>query len=414
MTEKTELTGEPTESAVDALYKQVVSSIEDPSSGGGGQNDSSGSSEATSGQGEDKPKAEGTEGGKDETKPDNRGVSGDEAGTKTHSEESSNAGKTDGGKPKVGAGEKPEPDDFDSVELPSNVSRKAADAFNQIKQRARETISKLTERVKELEAKVSEEPKDLPEEVKSRLEQAEKILAAHQVETHPFWTPYRERIQSLENKIYGLLKEAGLPEDAEAKIKEHGGPLSVDLDPILEQVTQPKLRRSIEHNLVALESAADEFKSRLAKAKEEATSFLAEQSQRVRSQVDEELRKVLDTADWYKSWEGEERKKLLAEARKLAGSTDPTVQAALLAGALKLNRVQGIVRELDEKVVALTKERDSLAKQLEEIKKSSARARTTAATQVDEKPKSESIISSEPTGVILDKLFAEVTGESVR
>jgi len=171
----------------------------------------------------------------------------------------------------------PEKDELDAVETPKNLKPKSAEAFETVKRIAREKLTASETRAKALEAKVKEfESKGtnvLTPEVKAELDELRSFRKKLDVESDPEFKSFDKKVEDNSEAIYAKLAQNGAAEATIKKIKEMGGPGSIDWEPILSKLPLVA-RRSIESKLVDSEEIAERKFKAIEDAKKNADEFL--------------------------------------------------------------------------------------------------------------------------------------------
>jgi hypothetical protein len=291
-------------------------------------------------------------------------------------------------------------DALDDIQLPPHTSPKAADSFAALKQKARETQAALQKQLEEATAKATAAAAELeqlrpkvgavPEDVTAELEDLRKFKLAHDVESDPTFKEFDGQLNSNREAIYKRLAAAGMAPEKIEQIKQLGGPENVDWDPVFAKMSVG-LRRFIESTLVENERLVDKREAALAKAKENATSFLKEREGR-------EVKVVTDAAnDFLKQlpWTAQkavpanatpEQKAAIEADNKFAGEAQgllkeylsdrtPVRYAELAVCALIAHRQKAELATVQQRLTAkeaalaeVTKERDKLKADLDRIR----------------------------------------------
>jgi hypothetical protein len=304
-------------------------------------------------------------------------------------------------------------DPLDKIELPPHTKPKSAEAFNTLKQAAKDAqavlrvqLTEITNREAALKAEVEQlrvKTNQVPENITKELEELRKFRLTKDVESDPKFKELDGKIRTNTETIYKKLEVAGLSKDHIEKIKELGGPESVDWEPIL-----PKLplttRRFIEATLVENERIRDERDQALEGAKSNAETFKKEREER-------EVAELVGTAnDYLKSipWTAEkaipanatpEQKAAIeadnqiaressARLKEFLSDRSPSRFAELAVGTvvayrhkaaldIAQKRLDSIGKDTEAKITALTAERDKLQADLTAIRRAEApRSRT--------------------------------------
>lgn len=168
------------------------------------------------------------------------------------------------------------PDALDAVTLPPHAKPKSVEAFDKIKQVAREQViavsKELEDTKKKLEVAEAAAKSAPPPEALKELEDLRTWRKHADIESAPEFKAFDSQVAKNLEQVYGKLTEAGMPPENLAKIKELGGPVNVDMEPILEKMS-PTVRRYIEAKLIDNESLADKKKDAIEAAKKDAENF---------------------------------------------------------------------------------------------------------------------------------------------
>lgn len=297
-----------------------------------------------------------------------------------------------------------EADPFDKIELPPHVKPKSAESFNNLKKLAKETTAALRQQLAEAEAKRVEaeskaakaaEAGPIPAETVAELEELRKFRLSKDVESDPEFLKFDAKHKANVENIYKKLEASGFSAESIAKIKEIGGPDAIDWEPILPKLNSTT-RRFVEAVLVENVKLVDDREAALAKAKENAGTFVKEREEREAAQLIDTANGFLRNLPWSaqkeipatatlaERTELEASNKFAREAVALLqtylSDSSPARRAELAIGTLIAHRQKAeldaantklatITKDRDDKVAAITKERDTIKAELDAIKR---------------------------------------------
>jgi hypothetical protein len=285
-------------------------------------------------------------------------------------------------------------DPLDAVELPPHTKPKSAEAFGRLKQLAKENAKILKDKIAENDTKLAAVqaeldkakaivPGSLTPELQAEMEDLRKFRLSIDATSDPTFKEFDSKIEANVAQIYKKLEASGLSAESVKAIKDLGGPEQVDWEPIM-----PKLplttRRLVESLLVSNEGLKDSKAEALEKAKADAPKYVAERSAREA----EELTKVAQGYIKNLPWTSEKAIPAGAKPEEVAAIEESNTFARESLGKLKdflanrslphiaelavgtliayqqrreLNAIKAAQAALNEKLVAITAERDKLA-----------------------------------------------------
>ena len=300
---------------------------------------------------------------------------------------------------------------MDDVQLPPHARPKSAESFAKVKEIARAEVLKERARAQELEKKLAAEVEqskskvaaEEAESLRKELEDLRRFRAAHLVEQDPKVVELDTKIKSNEEAIYKKFVEYGGTQAQVEEIKKHGGPRNIDWEPLLKHMTLPQ-RRFIEAKLVESEGIAFNREQVITEVRADPAKWEQEYNQRRFTTAEAELNK----AEWLKpvtlpkdateeqrkaaAFQNNRRQQLQTLVKSVLADTSPEMHAQLAVGTAMAHDLKWQLdnlaafreKELAElkdshskALDAVTKERDSLKAELEKIRKSSGKGRTT-------------------------------------
>lgn len=294
-------------------------------------------------------------------------------------------------------------DPFADIELPAGAKSKSAQAFGQLKEAAKtkvaEVAAALTQAKTELQ-KVLEENATLrgaqgklTPELEQELTALRSEHAALDVKNDPEFKKYDTTLQSNADLIYKKLAEGGVDAEAIAKIKEFGGPDSVDWEPILSKLPA-STRRFVEATLVDNERVKEAREKAFSAASSNAVEYSKNRHAKEEQHVKEFASGLTKQFEWMQVKDipatatPQERANLEtanADAQnaqnkltEYLNSRSPERYAELAVGTVLAYKYRAMVEELrkenaalkaDTTLATVTKERDELKAKLEAIKR---------------------------------------------
>lgn len=333
---------------------------------------------------------------------------------------------------------KPEPDELDAVQLPTNVKPKTGEAFEAVKVAARAKIGALSKETETLKAKLAEfetKYKDggLTPEVKAELEELRSFRNRLDVEADPQFKDFDKKVEDATGSIYKKLTDAGAGAEVIKKIQDLGGINGVNWDDLLPKIPTTA-RRFIESKLVEVEDLTDRKAKAVEAAKKNASEYVAAKSEQTSKQRELATKRAVEhgeelakATEWMKEKtapanatpaqkaEVEAHNKLVADGKlaiKEAASDDsPEMRAALGLGVAELLKTRAdfdtYKAVTTAEIAQLTKDLKAANDLLERVKKgSTARLRNTPAGE-ETKPKGMLVESGTEA---IDRLAREAAG----
>lgn len=332
-------------------------------------------------------------------------------------------------------------DDLDSIELPPHTKPKTAESFANVKNLARTKIAAIEKERDEQKAradKAEEAAKKAPtpEETKE-LEELRAFRRKVDVEADPSFKEFDTKSTRNVDMIYSKLEASGFDKETIAKIKEMGGPASVNWDDLESKGKIPtSLRRYVQGKLFENDDLKEQKKLAIDAAKKNADEYLKNREAEMAKSEDD---LVQETA---KEWDGlkpkvdwlvkqeitdkmkPEEKALAEEHNKLVEGietdlkdalqdTSPRMKALLIAGYAVGRKMSWEFTRLktatDAKIASLTKDLEAANSRLERIKGASpGRVNSSApAATPAKKVTASSHVHATDRGDHLDQLLAE-------
>lgn len=172
---------------------------------------------------------------------------------------------------------------FEDIALPPKASPRSSEAFAAIKIRAAQELAKRDEELTKIRTELEEVKKvskaALTPELEKEIAELREFRAKLDIESDPKFKEFDRKAEGAAEFIYSRLKANGVLTDEHIKsIKSYGGPASVNMEKILEKVTDPSLKRLVENKLTEIETAAFDKERAISKAKENVQGYVAERA----------------------------------------------------------------------------------------------------------------------------------------
>ena len=334
-------------------------------------------------------------------------------------------------------------DEFDEIELPPHAKPKTTESFATVKMLARQKIAEAKKERDELKSKLEEAEKrasGLPEDTKKELEELRTFRRQMDVEADPSFKEYDAKAVANTEAMFSKLAASGFDKATIEKVKELGIQ-NVDWEKLLAdgKITSG-LKRFIDGKLFENDDLVEKKKQAIDAAKKNADKFLAERAQQDTRSDDgfaTETNKhwsteILPKIDWMK--EHTITDKMSADDKKVAEAhnklvkeveTDikdaiadpsPSMKALMVAGYATSKKLAWELTRLkagtDAQIKKLTDELASANKTLERIKGASpGKVNSSAPSSSTPKKITESSHLKVDTGSHLDALLAEQQAE---
>lgn len=172
---------------------------------------------------------------------------------------------------------------FKGIELPPKASPRSAEAFASIKIKAAQEIAKRDEELAAVKAKLEEAAKvtanPVTPELEKEITELREFRAKFDIEADPKFKEFDRKAAGAVDFIYSRLKANGVLTDENVEsIKKYGGPQHVNMEKILEKITDPSLKRLIENKLTEIETAAFDKEQAIKVAKDNVQGYVAERT----------------------------------------------------------------------------------------------------------------------------------------
>lgn len=196
-------------------------------------------------------------------------------------------------------------DDIDSIKDPANASPEALNSFKamrEVSKKYKKEIGEVSAKLTTLETQLKEAQNlqgKMSPELEARVAKANEILLAFDIESHPqFKEQYGSKMEKLETDIYGLLKQANMPDDKLKAFIDGKGVQSASLAWWKKEIIDPlKAEDDVKFNElgVAIEARVDDFhktnhdkKEAIANASKTGSEFMNKRAEEYISQQKEE------------------------------------------------------------------------------------------------------------------------------
>ena len=280
--------------------------------------------------------------------------------------------------------------------LPPNASVKSSDAFNAIKSRAAQEIRARDQQLLEARSKIDElskaASKPLTDEVEKELTELREFRAKLDVDLDPKFKSFDTKLTAAHAFVYAQLKRSpNITAEVIEKIKQLGGPDQVKMEPILETVGDPVIRRLVEAKLAEVEMIRYEKESAVEAAKSNVKEYMTAREQELTAgghqhtvATKEHLTGLLSKVSWMQpvpvdpKASKEDQKKaqdhnayatqISAEVEGALQDDSPNMRATLLVGMAQLFRLQNVHEAVSKDYARLTKELEQANETIKRLK----------------------------------------------